>query len=323
MFAPQKTDPLVTLSAGQPLAPLQPLILDWAAAAQVQLACLRLDQIDPLISGNKWFKLQPYLQQAMRENASGLVSLGGPHSNHLHALAAAGRRLGLATVGLVRGEPVDTPTMRDVQAMGMHLHWLGYAGYRERHQAGFWQPWLVRYPRFVCIDEGGQGLAGAQGCAALVEMVRAQLPALGWRRVDGWWLAVGTGTTLAGLRLAESPDVDVVGALAVPVRYNVGAMVEGLLDSASRACGSYRLVPAARRGFGQADEALLAFLQDAERQTGVVLEPVYTAKALMALRDAVLEGRLAPGSRWVFVHTGGLQGRRALLGVEEKERQLE
>jgi len=40
------------------------------------------------------------------------------------------------------------------------------------------------------------------------------------------------------------------------------------------------------------------------------LEPVYTAKALMALREQVRAGFFAPGSRLVFVHTGGLQGLR-------------
>ncbi|NVL31812.1 1-aminocyclopropane-1-carboxylate deaminase, partial [Pseudomonas syringae pv. actinidiae] len=42
------------------------------------------------------------------------------------------------------------------------------------------------------------------------------------------------------------------------------------------------------------------------------LEPLYTGKALLALHDEVLAGRFEPGTRLVFVHTGGLQGRRAM-----------
>lgn len=110
----------------QPQAPLQPLEFDWSRAAGIELAVLRLDLIDPLISGNKWFKLAPYLRTAADAGFSGLMSLGGPHSNHLHALAAAGQCFNFATVGLLRGEPQDTPTVRDLQAMGMQLHWLGY-----------------------------------------------------------------------------------------------------------------------------------------------------------------------------------------------------
>src|SRR5690606_5740570 len=100
-----------------------------------ELALLRLDLVDPLLSGNKWYKLAPHLTEARRLGAPGLISLGGAHSNHLHALAAAGARFGLASVGLLRGEPQDTPTVRDLAAFGMRLHWLGYAGYRQRHRA--------------------------------------------------------------------------------------------------------------------------------------------------------------------------------------------
>jgi 1-aminocyclopropane-1-carboxylate deaminase len=76
----------------QPHAPLHLLSLDWAEAAAIELAVLRLDLIDPLISGNKWFKLSSYLALAAESGAAGLISLGGAHSNHLHALAAAGQR---------------------------------------------------------------------------------------------------------------------------------------------------------------------------------------------------------------------------------------
>ena len=51
---------------------------------------LRLDLLDPLLSGNKWFKLRPHIEAAAAAGADGLISLGGAHSNHLHALAAAG-----------------------------------------------------------------------------------------------------------------------------------------------------------------------------------------------------------------------------------------
>jgi 1-aminocyclopropane-1-carboxylate deaminase/D-cysteine desulfhydrase-like pyridoxal-dependent ACC family enzyme len=86
-----------------------------------------LDLIDPLISGNKWFKLRHHLLEARQAGSPGLISLGGNHSNHLHALAAAGKRFGFATAGLLRGHEQDTPTVRDLRALGMQLHWLGFA----------------------------------------------------------------------------------------------------------------------------------------------------------------------------------------------------
>ncbi|MGV6394719.1 1-aminocyclopropane-1-carboxylate deaminase/D-cysteine desulfhydrase [Pseudomonas caspiana] len=307
---------------------------------------LRLDLIDPLISGNKWFKLAHHLAKASDVGAQGVISLGGAHSNHLHALAAAGKRFGFATVGLLRGHAVETPTTEDLQAFGMQLHWLGYGGYRARHEADFWEPWLAQYPDFYPIPEGGGGPPGALGCAGLFRMVNARLSVLGWDDYHAWWLAAGTGTTLAGLVLAEAGERAVYGALAVPddhgveqnVAHIVGACWSGRggdlpcprigLRSAtgtpshrsSRAslaptelAYGYHLINASRGGFAKTDSALLDFIATSEAQCAIPLEPLYTGKALMALHDEVAAGRFPPGSRLIFVHTGGLQGRRGML----------
>lgn len=294
-------------------APLQLIDLPWLRQAQVQVAVLRLDLIDPELSGNKWFKLAHHLRAARANDSRGLISLGGPHSNHLHALAAAAKRSGLASVGLLRGQPQRTPTVDDLQGFGMQLHWLGYGGYRERHQPGFFDAWRERYPGFYCVPEGGGGLAGALGCAPLVTRVREQLAAIGWDDHDGWWLAAGTGTTLAGLVIGEAGQGErrVYGALAGPPSHGVAQEVGRLLGEAGISSTNYRLVDASRGGFGRFDEALARFMVETERATGLQLEPVYTAKAMMALRLYVGRGYFAPGTRLIFVHTGGLQGRRA------------
>ncbi|MBJ9977716.1 pyridoxal-phosphate dependent enzyme [Pseudomonas sp. S75] len=291
-----------------PRAPLERLRLPWLAQARIDCAILRLDLIDPLISGNKGFKLQEPLRLARATGAPGLISLGGNHSNHLHALAAAGRRFGFATAGLLRGHPQDTPTVRDLQAFGMHLHWLGYAGYRARHQADFWQPWQDRYPGWHCIAEGGAGEQGMAGCALIVEQARGQLAQIGWPDYHAWWLAVGSGTTLAGLVRAEQGAHPVHGALALPADHGVAQTVQALVGGAG-----YHLHDACRGGFARVDDALLAFIEASERASQVPLEAVYTGKALLALREQVEAGRFAPGTRLIFVHTGGLQGRRGYV----------
>jgi 1-aminocyclopropane-1-carboxylate deaminase len=289
-----------------PRAPLQPLRLSWLTAAGIEAAVLRLDLIDPLISGNKSFKLQHHLLAAQAAGCNGLISLGGAHSNHLHALAAAGERLGLRTVGLLRGHSQVTPTVTDLQRWGMELHWLGYEGYRQRHREDFWAPWQARYPDLLPVPEGGGGLLGAKGCAALQVQAHAQLADIGWDDFDAWWLAVGTGTTLAGMVLAEGGRRWVYGAMAVGPRHGVHEQVSAL-------CGDhgYTLLDASRGGFARMDSTLLGFMQACEDEAGIPLEPVYTAKALWALREAVAAGVLVAGRRVVFVHTGGLQGWRA------------
>ncbi|MCI3946580.1 1-aminocyclopropane-1-carboxylate deaminase [Pseudomonas syringae] len=304
----------------QPAAPLEPLNLPWLKDAGVEVAILRLDRIDPLISGNKWFKLSEHLARAVACGAEGLISLGGAHSNHLHALAAAGKRFGFPTVGLLRGHAQQTPTVLDLQAFGMQLHWLGYAGYRQRHAADFWSPWQAQYPGFYPIAEGGGGLDGASGCRRLRAMVIDQLARLGWDDYHGWWIAAGTGTTVAGLLLAEAGAHPVYGAMAVPSDHGVEQNIVAVLNEAAALSAIPRshippdcvLLDASRGGFARTDAALLDFIASSEAQSGVLLEPLYTGKALLTLHDEVRAGRFEPGSRLVFVHTGGLQGRRAM-----------
>lgn len=293
-----------------PQAPLELLQLDWLTNAGIEVAILRLDRIDPLISGNKWFKLVEHLKAADRAGAQGIISLGGAHSNHLHALAAAGKRLGFETVGLLRGHPQQTPTVADLQAFGMQLHWLGYGGYRARHEPGFWEPWQAQYPNLHAVPEGGGGLAGALGCKALKEQVGSQLSPLGWSDYHGWWLACGTGTTLAGLVLAEAGERAVYGALAVPDDHGVAAQVEAIVRETDMAMTNYALFDASRGGFAKVDPVLLEFIDNTEQSSGVPLEPLYTGKALLALKEQIEAGRFEPGTRLIFVHTGGLQGRR-------------
>ncbi|TNB91408.1 pyridoxal-phosphate dependent enzyme [Pseudomonas jessenii] len=293
-----------------PQAPLELLQLDWLTNAGIEVAILRLDQIDPLISGNKWFKLTEHLKAADRAGAQGIISLGGAHSNHLHALAAAGKRLGFETVGLLRGHPQQTPTVEDLQAFGMQLHWLGYGGYRARHEPGFWEPWQAQFPNLHAVPEGGGGLAGALGCKALKEQVITQLNNLGWSDFHGWWLACGTGTTLAGLVLAEAGAHPVYGALAVPEDHGVAPQVEAIVQESGLAVADYAVFDASRGGFAKVDPVLLEFIESTERSSGVPLEPLYTGKALLALKQQVEAGRFEHGTRLIFVHTGGLQGRR-------------
>lgn len=288
---------------------LERLHLDWLAHASVNVAVLRLDRIDPLISGNKWFKLLHHLLAAHQAGAAGVMSLGGAYSNHLHALAAAGKRFGFPTVGLLRGHPRETPTVLDLKAFGMTLHWLGYEGYRRRHDANFWTPWQSQYPGFWPVPEGGAGLPGAQGCMTWASCARDQLAALGWEDYHGWWLACGTGTSLAGLVLAEAGKRPVHGVLAVPEGHGVRQNVESIVSAAGLADPHYELFDGSRGGFGRVDSDLAAFIETTQ---AIELEPLYTGKALMLLKARVEAGAIEPGTRLIFVHTGGLQGRRGL-----------
>src|SRR5690606_32140686 len=88
----------------------------------ISMELLRLDQVHPVLSGNKAFKLAPHLEQALVRGSSGVLSFGGAYSNHLAALAWACREHGLPCTGIVRGEddPAN-PTLADLRRLGMRL----------------------------------------------------------------------------------------------------------------------------------------------------------------------------------------------------------
>lgn len=87
-----------------PDIPVQKIADPLLEGTGVSLSILRTDLIHPVVSGNKWFKLKYNLIKAREHGKSSLLSFGGPWSNHLHALAEAGRLFDFKTIGLVRGE---------------------------------------------------------------------------------------------------------------------------------------------------------------------------------------------------------------------------
>lgn len=281
--------------------------------AGVKLAVLRLDKTDEGISGNKWFKLRYHLEAALKRQAKGLISVGGAHSNHLHAMAIAGQQVGLATVGLIRGEPKQTPTCKDLVKYGMSIHWLSYALYRTRYQTTFWHNWLASYPDYYPVPEGGGGVLGAQGCCIIPQLIKERLISIGWNDYDVIYVSVGTASTMAGIVWGEAGHHPVVGCLAVPAKYGVDQQLTNLLADIPITVTNFQLQPAARKGFGQLDEKLLIFIKEVEQLTGLLLDPVYTAKTLYFLQQQVITGQIARGTRIVLIHTGGLQGRRASL----------
>ena len=281
----------------------------------IELAILRLDKTDTLVSGNKWFKLHYHIQEALASSSKGLMSVGGAHSNHLHAMAAIGQQLGLATVGLLRGDPVETPTSLDLQKMGMVLHWLGYGEYRNRYKEDFWQKWQRAYPNFYLVPEGGGGLLGAKGCRVIPQLIEDRLTRINWKYFDCIYVGVGTGSTLAGIVWGAEGKYLVNGCLAVPERYGVDQQIKALLSEISLGgMDHYQLHPASRKGFGQADQQLLTFIDEVEQTTGLLLDPVYTGKALCYLQQQAIERKIKEGAKVILIHTGGLQGRRVWLG---------
>ena len=86
------------------------------SSAKYQVSLLRLDQLHPIVSGNKWYKLRFYIQEALDRKLTTIASFGGPYSNHLVALAYAAKLNKLKSIGYASANPSEpiTPSLEPI-----------------------------------------------------------------------------------------------------------------------------------------------------------------------------------------------------------------
>jgi len=271
------------------------------------VSLLRLDQCGGSAPGNKWFKLQGNIEQARNQGVSTLVSFGGAWSNHLHALAATGRELGLQTVGIVRGEQPQKPSamLRDAQAWGMQLVYVSREEYRRRDDPEYIAEIRGRFGPCFVVPEGGANTAGIEGCKAIAELLcEAKLsdPKI--------VMAVGTGTTLAGVAegLGQEFSGDLVGISVLKGAFDLDSKVAAVT---SANCAKWRILHDHHcGGYARVSPELREFILAFEEMYKIQVDPVYTGKALYAVNQLLASGEWGEDHPIVFIHTGGVQGRR-------------
>jgi 1-aminocyclopropane-1-carboxylate deaminase len=290
-------------------SPLQPVPDRHFDASGVRLLLKRDDLIHSEVPGNKWRKLAPNLSRAGAEGADVLVTFGGAHSNHLRATAAAGRLLGLATVGVVRGDelagrPLNTSLAR-CAADGMRLRFVDRTTYRRKAEpevlAALVEDALDgtghRPASAYVIPEGGSNALAVRGCTRLGEELRGA--------ADVVALACGTGGTLAGLAAGLDGGQRALG-IAVLRGGFLEAEVRGLQHAAFGGVkGAWRVDDRLHGGgFARTGPELTAFADGFEREHGLRLERVYVAKLLYGLTAMARAGEFAAGTTVAAVITG-------------------
>ncbi|MFJ2887901.1 1-aminocyclopropane-1-carboxylate deaminase/D-cysteine desulfhydrase [Streptomyces sp. NPDC087305] len=268
----------------------------------IRLLLKRDDLIHPDLIGNKWRKLAPNLTAAAGRT---VVTFGGAYSNHLRATAAAGRLLGLRTVGVVRGQELSdrplNPSLARCAADGMRLHFVDRSTYRRKTEPDT----LAAILRAVgaedahVVPEGGSNSLAVRGCRDLGEELRARAD------VDVVALACGTGGTLAGLAAGLGPDQR---GLGIPVLKGgfLSADIEGLQERAfGGRRGDWSLDDRFHfGGYARVPAELDAFAGDFEQRHGVPVEHLYVAKLLYGLVALANEGAFPRGSTVAAVITG-------------------
>ena len=288
--------------------------VEWSSArvASCRLFIKRDDLLHHAVSGNKLFKLFHHLHQAKNTAARGLISFGGAYSNHLYALARVAKALKLPSLGIIRGEEAacDNPTLHKLQGCGMHLVRLSREQYRRKMDPLFLAEIKTCYEDFYLIPEGGAGVLGAQGFADYADAVTAQLEKQNLH-IDSVWLPAGTGTSVAGLA-ARWHNVHAVGALALQ---DPSAYKREIHSWTDKLCGARPIHPVKWHGFdgrfGRITASIIDICRSFYDQTGVLLDPIYGGKVLLALQKAFDQG--LHNQHILLIHTGGNQGWRGVI----------
>ncbi len=286
-----------------PASPCQPLYADLFPG--IQLSIKRDDLLHMTVSGNKFRKLKYPLQQVSQQKAA-VLSMGGPWSNHIHALAYACASLGIPAKALIRGEQ-ETAMLADCRAWGMEIQFVSRQNYRQlRASEGYWGQYVSQV-NTIWIPEGGSDASALLGVAELVSEF-SELP-------DYFCCACGTAATLAGIVLGLQGRAEVIGIPVLAQGEYLEAEVQRLLaENQAPAWRNYRLLCDQHLGgYAVVTPELREFCAELWRQTGLVCDPVYTGKALFALSKLARQGYFTEGARVCFVHTGGLQGLRGFV----------
>ncbi len=303
-------------------SPIQYIDDPVLAESGVELNILRLDRFFPSISGNKYFKLKHNIDYAKAKGYRRLLSFGGAYSNHIHALALAGKHFGLGTIGLIRGEQsmeADlNPTLQDAVDAGMDLHFLDRIQYRNKHDKDFLDRLQAEFSDAYIIPEGGSNLLGVKGCMEIVDHIHHHL-------ADDYDVVIvpcGTAATLAGIAAALPEGKQVLGFSVLKNAYSLNEGVSGYLAALKMDKENWTIQHDYHcGGYAKIDAQLVKFIQDFEQANTLQLEPIYTGKMFYGLYDLLMHStprtRLK-GKKIVAVHTGGLQGLRGMSRQLEK-----
>ncbi len=281
----------------------QKIEADWLTANSVSLDVLRLDLLHPIVSGNKWFKLQNYIKEALLLEKATIATFGGAYSNHILATAFACKSYGLQSVGFIRGEkPEDySTTLQQAEEYGMQLIFISREQYKLKEKVA------DEFNQFnwYWIAEGGYGSTGAKGAEDILKYSTSN----NYTHIAA---SVGTGTMLAGLINAAQPQQQVIGISSMKGNTSLEKAVEHLITS-ERSHASFKIVHDYHfGGYAKHPEELVQFVQEAHDKYDLPLDIVYTGKLFYAIKDLTQKNYFPKGSKLLMIHSGGLQGNASL-----------
>jgi len=267
---------------------------------KVEVSVLRLDTMHPLISGNKWFKLRYYLDEAKHTNNKHILTFGGAYSNHILATAAACKLYGLTCTGIIRGEepPLHSQTLKQAASLGMQLVFVS----RDDYAAKRIPEHLFKKQNYI-IPEGGYGETGARGATTILDYCDKSI-------YTHFFCATGTGTMTAGLINGSSAQQQVTGISVLKNNSDLGNAIKALIEDTGK---NFALLHDYHfGGYAKYKPALIDFMNNWYSITGIPSDFVYTGKLFFAINDLAANNFFHAGSRILVIHSGGLQGNNSL-----------
>lgn len=288
------------LEIGIAQAPVQELTNDFLNTHRVRLCILREDLNHPLIQGNKFRKLKYNLIKAKAQGKHTLLTFGGAFSNHIHAVAAAGKVFNFKTIGIIRGDELAyqkrNVTLQQAEAMGMRLQFITRSDYRRKTDLDFISNLRDLWGDFYLIPEGGTNELAIKGCKEILSPETQSFKYIA--------CAMGTAGTFTGMLESTLPTQTLLG---FPALKDYEYLTKTIKQYSQKT--NYEIINAFHfGGFGKFNQELISFVNKFKAQFNILLEPLYTGKMMYGLFQLIEKGYFPANSSILAVHTGGLQG---------------
>ncbi len=271
----------------------------------LQLGIVRFDQWDDILGGNKIFKIKDRLCRYSSLPPSArpiIISFGGCYSNWIAALAQAAAIAGVATCGIIRGEPVLNATLQRAARQGMKIFFVSRKIFADKqHALNQILPLLPENCQKIIIPMGGADPEGFLGCREMGQY----LPP----RYDYLLCPTATGTTLAALASIAHTRARCIGIAVLKNRKEQLNTIRYFYHTARLNIRMPEIIDAFHEGgFARTSPRLLDFLRWFQQtHPDVPVEPVFTGKMLFGIYQLIKNGFFKKGSHLLAIHTGGLQ----------------
>ncbi|MGO4904451.1 1-aminocyclopropane-1-carboxylate deaminase/D-cysteine desulfhydrase [Flavobacterium sp. W20_MBD1_R3] len=266
----------------------------------ISLTIKREDLIHPFVSGNKFRKLKYNLLQAETQQYKTLLTFGGAFSNHIAAVAYAGKEKGFKTIGIIRGDELgskisENPTLSFAENCGMQLEFISREEYRLKSELSFIENLKAKFGDFYLIPEGGTNALAIKGCQEILTPEDAEF--------DYICCSIGTGGTISGIINSALPHQKVLGFPALK-----GDFLKEEIRSFVNKENWELLTDYHFGGYGKVNEVLIGFINSFYQKNKIPLDPIYTGKMVFGVIDLIQKNFFPAQSKILLIHTGGIQG---------------